>query len=265
VKSYISFPLMLLGLAETQISWADVTWEEQAERLQFVSGALLDHLPMAEGLPGGSQIFFKSNISLLPKTNPTVGSKSESVPSSPIHAIPTVQFDIVRDVGAISSGVRIWGGYLPSGSEKLVGLKASLTEKSYGAGFLLRYKAGFLEPYLEGGAQQSISTVRGAITASDADDTFHVDVLIGYGAIGTRVPSLKMWGNVMTIARNSRSQFSIPSDGTNFELVDGQAPVGFQLSTGMELFWGLNVGVGQLYLPNRLTMTRVLSGIKVNL
>jgi hypothetical protein len=28
---------------------------------------------------------------------------------------------------------------------------------------------------------------------------------------------------------------------------------------------GVNVGIGQLYLPERLTMTRVLAGIKVGI
>jgi hypothetical protein len=242
-----------------------VTWEEQAERLQFVSGALLDHIPMGEMPMGLSNIMVKSNISKLPQTNPTVGAKSEKVPSSPIHAVPTLQADFARDGGVFISGVRLWGGMLPPGSEKMVGLSAKLTEKSFGAAMLARLKFGFFEPGFEIGAQRSIAKVSGAITAEDANDSFHVDTLIGYGALGARIPALNVWGNLMAIARNSRSEFAIPADGTYFQLNDNQGPVGFQASVGADLFMGVNVGIGQLYLPERLTMTRVLAGIKVGI
>ena len=262
--STVSWVLLSWTLSFTRVSAATTTWELQAERLQLVSATLLDNIPIAEMPMGDGNIMVKSNVSLLPKLNNTVGAKNEKVPSSPVHGVPTLQVDLCPVKGAIlTAGIRAWGGYLPPGSEKAVGLKAVISEKSFGAGFIARFKTGIIEPGFEAGAQRSISKVDGAITSVGAKDQFRADTLIGYGAIGFRVPAIRMWANILSAARTSISTFSIPEDGTFFTLIDNHGKIAFQGAGGFDLPLGLNVGVAQLYVPERLAMLRVFGGIKV--
>lgn len=244
------------------------TWEQQAERLQNVSAAMLDDLPFAEMPSGLINMIVKANVSLLPKTNSTVGGKSESVPSSPVHTVPTVQGEISEEVVTHwYSGGRLWLGYLPSGSEKLVGLNAAIKQSVYGVAWINRYQSGFVEPGFELGFQKGSAMIKGAITASDSDDEFKADTQITYGAFGLRVPEWRAWTTLMFAQRKAESEFFIPSDQTRLQLVDtlddASPRLAEQLAVGMDLDHGVQVGVAQVFVPKRLTMTRLLMGWKV--
>lgn len=244
------------------------TWEQQAERLQNVSAAMLDDIPLAEMPVGASNIQLKSNISFLPKTNPTIGAKSESVPSSPVHTVPTLQCDLAGDVLLDwTTGLRLWGGYLPAGTEGLVGLKATMTQRLYGVGWINRFKLGAIEPGFEIGIQKTAAEITGSMTASDAKDEFSVSTQIVYAAVGMRIPTWRTWINGLLATRRAESQFYIPADATNLHFIDtlddGGASAAYQVAAGIDFSNGIQIGVGQLFVPRRLTMTRVLIGWKV--
>lgn len=246
------------------------TWEQQAERLQNVSAAMLDDVPFAEILSGSSHVLFKSSLSILPKTNPTIGAKSESVPSSPIHMVPTVQADFIHQPQqSWSTGLRAWAGYLPSGTEKLVGLNASMSQWKLGASWINRFTLGELEPGFELGLQKTAAKLSGAITASDANDEFKVSTQLVYGAIALRIPKWQTWTSLIFLRRTAESEFYIPADSTRLSLTDtmddGGSPISEQIAAGYEFANGWQVGLGQLYVPDRLTMTRLLAGWKVAL
>lgn len=246
------------------------TWEQQAERLQNVSAAMLDDLPFGEMPMGARNITLKGNISLLPKTNPTIGAKSESVPSSPVHTVPSIQADFVSDVVAgWTTGLRLWAGYLPSGSEKLVRLKASMSQSLYGASWINRFRFGAIEPGFEIGVQKSFAKVKGAITATDADDEFAAQTQISYGAFGFRIPVWRVWTTVLFARRHAESEFYIPADQTRLSLVDigddASPGLATQVAAGVDFASGLQLGLGQVIVPKRLTMTRILVGWKVSL
>lgn len=261
--------LCALGAVIANAAYAE-TWEQQAERLQNVSAAMLDDLPFAEMLSGPVSVMVKANISLLPKTNPKVGSKSESVPSSPFHTVPTVQGEVSRDLFAgWVTGARLWLGYLPAGSEKLVGLKAGIHQSVYGLSWINRYKLGSVEPGFELGLQKSSATVKGAITASESEDEFKADTQVSYIALGLRVPTWRAWSSLLIAKRKAESEFYIPADQTRLKLVDtmddATPAVAAQLAVGVDLQNGFQLGMAQVFIPKRLTMTRVLIGWKVAL
>lgn len=246
------------------------TWEQQAERLQNVSAAMLDDMPFAETPMGVSNIIVKANVSVLPKTNPKVGGKSESVPSSPIHTVPTLQGDIAKEViGMWTTGARIWAGYLPAGSEKLVGLKAAISQSVIGAAWINRFRLGTIEPGFECGLQKGDAKVKGAITSTDSNDEFKAQTSIFYGAAIIRVPAWRSWSSLLIAKRRSESEFYIPADQTRMTITDSLADASptfaEQVAIGTDLMNGVQLGIAQIYVPNRLTMTRILVGWKVAL
>jgi hypothetical protein len=246
------------------------TWEKQAERLQNVSAAMVDDLPFAEMPMGLKNITIKANVSLLPKTNATVGGKSESVPSSPVHTVPTLQGDLlIEPLAGWSTGVRLWAGYLPAGSEKLVHLKAAIHQSVYGVSWMNRFRMRAVEPGFELGVQKGSATIKGAITASDADDEFKATTQLTYVALGFRIPAWRIWSTLLLAKRRVESEFNIPADQTSLHLVDtlddSSPAMAAQVAVGVDLAKGLQLGLGQVIVPKRVTMTRLLIGWKVAL
>lgn len=241
-----------------------VTWEQQAERLQLVSASLLDGLPIAEPVNSRISVGIKSIVSFLPTVNPQVGAKKEKVPSSPVHAVPTLQGDWnFYANGPLKISSRIWAGYLPAGAEKLLGIKAALSESIVGfmgeGQYDLNPMAVF---YSQMGYQYSSVKIKGAITATDAADSFSATNSFVYWAPGIRIPTFNAWANLLFGRRSGSSAFSIPADNTTLTLTDTGADASFPLTTQIAAGWrhpvGIQVGIAQLWVPNRLAMPRLL-------
>ncbi|MCX6118194.1 MAG: hypothetical protein NT027_11680 [Proteobacteria bacterium] len=247
-----AFPLdQSIAFSET------VTWEQQAERLQHVSATLFDNLPMGEFSQTESKVGIKSVVSMLPKVNPTVGSKSEKVPSSPVHAVPTFQVELFPwSWGVLRPGARFWGGLLPKGSEKLVGLKIEVQQRSFGGSLMLRCVTSFGEPSLELGMQKSDLTAKGAITSLDAEDDFVVNSTMLFSSVSIGRLPFAFWMSGLVANRQVVSQFSIPFDQTSISLTDNDSKLTYQVSIGREFANWLNLGVGHSIVPERVAMTR---------
>ena len=242
--------LLVVGIVASSTAVA-VTWEEQATRLQNISASLIENLPMSAPVHSNLRMGLENRVSMLPKVNPQVGSKSEKVPSSPIHAIPMLTFETSWILG-----LRLWAGYLPPGLESLIGIDAKLTQKSIG---------GEIQPsigpfYFVLGVSKTSAKLLGAITAIDAKDEFDMTSSSVHIASGLKFGSL--FTNVMFIKKNTDSRLVIPSDQTEVSLTDklndSSPPFGVQLMGGL-WFWGEHrIALGVLHQDKRLTMPRLL-------
>ncbi len=241
-----------------------VTWEQQAERLQLVSATLLDGLPIAEPVNSQFSVGFKAIVSFLPSVNPQVGAKKEKVPSSPVHSVPTLQGDWnFYSSAPMRASTRIWVGYLPAGTEKILGIKAALSESIVGFMAETQYDLNAMAAlYSQMGYQYSNVTIKGAITAPDSNDSFLASNSFIYFAPGLKIPAYSLWANVLLGKRSGNSTFSIPSDNTSLTLADTGADASFPFATQIAAGWvhplGIQVGIGELWVPNRLAMPRML-------
>lgn len=244
---------------------AAVWWYEQAERLQLVSATLLDGPPIAEPVPQSGFIEARLLTSLLPKPNPTVGSKAEKVPAAPVHTVPTLVGGLpLKSSGRYSLVGTAWGGYLPleKSMAKMIGIDASLHQSIYGlsAENIFRLQKFHLLTSL--GAQVGSAELNGAITAPGAQDAFSAKMNLFYISQGIEMRSVPLWGNVMILLRRGKSTFKIKAEQTEFirdeTMADAQVPLATQLTVGISLLSRrLHLAVSEYVVPNRLVMPRV--------
>jgi hypothetical protein len=246
-----------------QPAFAVTTWENQAERLQKVSATLLDNVPVGDPVSAETAVELRFVISFLPKVNPTVGGKTEKVPSSPVHTIPTVQLNkMLITQKPVNVGLQVWAGYLMPGAESLFGIKAKLSQYAFGAAADFSYALSSGELFWNMGFQNTGATLKGEITSSHSDDTFKTQNLSFYAAPGYHMPSLGLWANFLVGLKSGTSEFDITSDATNYKftdtLSDGSPPFLTQIAAGWRHSSGLQVGAAELFVPKRLTMPRLI-------
>lgn len=255
----------LLSVVAQRAHAEGVTWEQQAERLQNVSAALLDGVPFSFVMPGGFYVSAGGAFSLLPEVNPRVGGKTEQVPSSPVHGIPTLQLSYGLDLTAARVGTRLWAGYLPPGAEGLFGVEAELNQWSVGgavsAGFAFPLPPLIGAPAIELGWQRSVASVRGAITEKHAHDKFDTETQIFFLSLGLHPSTIGLHAAVLFGMKETQSTFEIPSDSTKLALTDTLSDTAFPLLSQVQLGWrmppGITVGLAELWVPERLAMPRV--------
>jgi hypothetical protein len=244
----------------------NVTWEVQAERLQNVSAALLDNLPNGAPVSAQFSLGIGTQVSFLPKPSPRVGGKEEKVPSSPLHAVPTISLNALPFLNSGNwgrfIGTQIWAGYLPPGGEKLFGVKAKLNQYSFGAALLAAIPiTSTLYFYSPLGYQYNYVDIEGAITEENASDSFKANTNLFYLAPGLRYVPWKVWGNVMLGQKTTRSTFVIPADSTKFEITDDLSdtnlPFFTQLTVGYDLPYNLSANLSYEYMAERLAMPKV--------
>lgn len=244
---------------------AAVWWYEQAERLQLVSATLLDGPPISEPVPQSGFIEARLLTSLLPKPNPTVGSKAEKVPAAPVHTVPTLVGGLpLKSSGRYSLVGTAWGGYLPleKSMAKMIGIDASLHQSIYGlsAENIFRLQKFHLLTSL--GAQVGSAELKGAITAPEAQDAFSAKMNLFFISQGIQMRNVPLWGNVMILLRRGKSTFNIRAEQTEFirdeTMADAQVPLATQLTVGISLLSRrLHLAVSEYVVPNRLVMPRV--------
>jgi len=256
-----------------------VTWQQQAQRLQNVNATLIDASPLPVDLtfsPSPSylgSISFQSVVSLLPKPNSTVGSKNENVPSAPVHTVPQLGLS-----GALPQGLtKILGlsrglinvGYLPMGSEKLMGLKVKFDQWLLHAALAFTFNAHWLVPL---GFQYTSAFASGPITETNATDRFSVQTVSFYtGVIYVCGP----WGVYFLEGfKRSNSVFEIPSDQTKLKLTDTLSDSTVPLYTKLALSYQLafndtlknvRLGLAEHFVPKRAYYPQVFLNYEVNL
>jgi hypothetical protein len=271
-RSAIAWCAFILPLGVQHTAWA-VNWEQQAERLLQISATLLDGVPIVE--PGIAKfgLGLKLDTSFLPKPNTTIGSKSEKVPSSPVHAVPTVGgyglFNVTRK---IKLGANAYAGYLVPGVEGLVGVKAKLSQLAAGGGVSLQ---AAINPSIsittDAGVHYTSGTATGAITAPSAEDTFKFSTVLLWIAPGIYVPRFGLWSNMMFGTKATEAELNIPADKTDLKIKDSlkdsdsvqgaPLPVWFQFTIG----WrhrptGISAALAYLVVPARVYMPRLHVG-----
>lgn len=258
------FAGLMLSLTSSSVS--AVTWEMQAERLQLVSAAMLDAEPMLAPIDSTWHVAVRSVVSVLPKTNATVGAKTEQPPQPPVHTVPTLEVGVARDFGiAGNSNLRLWGGYLPPQGAKMTEMTASCEQQIYGLS--LGYSQEHLREVnvrLDVGVQASKAVVKGGITEVNTSDRFDVSSRIDFIALSFSPQRMKsLWVQGQVAQRRVATRFEIPSDSTVFDLVD-ESKIGSgastQIAAGYEFMAGFTVAAGYLNVPERLSMPRFLLG-----
>lgn len=243
--------------------YAVVTWEQQAERLQNVSATLLDNVPLGDPVTSHFSIEGRALVSFLPKVDPTVGGKKEKVPSSPVHAVPTLQLNSTLYSGKpLSLAGQVWGGYLMPGAESLFGIKAKLSQVAAGGAGVIGYNLGAGEVFANIGVQYAKAELTGAITATNADDRFDATTLYYYVAPGYRITAVNIWFNFLIGAKRTQSEFNIKSDNTKVKLSDSLKDSSWPFASQVAVGWrhpsGFQVAASELVVPKRVTMPRVL-------
>lgn len=247
-----------------------VGWETQAERLQLVSAAMLDAEPMLTPIDSKWHLGLRSVVSILPKTNATVGGKTEQPPQPPVHSVPTLELGGKYDVASAGAvHARVWAGYLPESAAKTTGMNAAAKQSIWGAA--LGYDADRLSDVIirtDIGSQSAVGHVEGAMTEADASDRFDVSSRIDFASVTVSAQRLKtLWLQLQVAQRRVQSRFDIPKDDTSLEfsdesrVADGNASS--QIAAGFGFQNGISVAAGYLNVPGRLSMPRFLLGYNV--
>jgi hypothetical protein len=272
----MTFKVLQLTIAASSLGFAGqafaVTWDQQAERLQLVSASLLDAVPLLAPAPSGFSVAAKSVVSALPKMNATVGGKTEQPPQPPVHAVPTAEVSLNRATGnVVSVSARAWGGYLPGAAAGATGMTASCEETIYGGalgGWLSLGYAGKIGA--EVSRQSSHAIVTGGITETNAKDRFDVQTKLTTASL-TYAPGILpgAWIQGQRVARDTRTVFEIPGDGTTFRLRDesslGSADAGTQVAAGFDFKNNVSIAGAYLHVPERVSMPRFLLGYNLPL
>jgi len=242
--------LFLVSLLFSVSSMASVTWQQQAERLQKVSMALTEAIPVSTPIRNNSFDLY-SEISILPKPSSTVGAKTEDTKTPPVHAAPSLRYN--RNFTS-SFSARAWLGILPP---FLAGLVSEHTIFQILGGVEGQFKLphGF---YLPVGYQLSSSKVEGEITAVGSEDRLKSMAGIAYTGLGQ---GFEQWFWSFTFgARRNDSEFYIQEDATEFkfsdQLEENSIPLFYQGNMGL-YYKSFTVAFSQLYIPNRLLMPKV--------
>jgi hypothetical protein len=242
---------------------AAVLWIQQAQRLQEVSATLLDTAPVAHPLVPALSAGLRSNVSFLPEANPRVGSKMESLPSSPVQTIPAVFVSAGLMLGSAEAlSVESWAGYLPAGVEKVLGIKASLIQLQAGArAEISSLRAGSARLVAGAGIAKTKSAVEGVISSHQGSDSFTADSTLTFVSAGVQHPRSGVWGGLMIGRKKTSSRLSISEDRTDLEIVDtlknARQPVWSQVSLGFSLTQSISVALSELFVPDRIEMPRL--------
>lgn len=270
----LQLTISLVSTSATTL-YADVTWDQQAERLQLVSASMLDAQPLMSpagdgGERGQFRIAGKTIVSVLPKMNATVGGKSEQPPQPPAHAVPTLEGSYTTARSGVGQGlIRIWSGYLPKAAAKQTGMKASAEQSIFGLSLGVQLpESAILNSDVEVGQQWNNTTVEGGITEIDAQDRFLVKTKLRFVALTVKPKYFdRIWIQGQVSERQVSTHFEIPSDGTAFDLTDmssvASGNAATQLTVGYEIAKGLQGAVGYLNVPQRVSMPRFLMSYSV--
>lgn len=253
---------LVVGLLSSQAD-AAVLWMEQAQRLQEVSATLLDSAPVASPLPSGLNLGMRADVSFLPTPNPRVGSKLESLPSSPVQALPTIFASAALPLGSIESlSAEVWAGVLPKGVEKLMGIQASLFQYQWGArSEISSARLGAARFVLGAGLAQTKSFIEGKISSANGGDTFTASTQLLFANLGVQHVRSGFWGGVTLGSKKTRSRLAIEEDNTDLEVSDTLAnakqPRWTQVSLGLNLTRSIGVTVSELMVPDRVDLPRI--------
>ena len=244
-----------------------VNWEQQSERLLQISGALLEGVPIGDPPTAKWRLGIFADLSLLPKVNPTIGAKKEKVPSSPVHAVPSLFGSAAYEMSEkwkLTSNLQ--AGYLMPGLESLLGVKAKLSQWTAGGtiGVLGLVSKAFALQF-DMGAHLSNSHLVGAITAPDAKDEFRSQATVLFVRPGLFLPESGIWTNLTLGTRSTESKLVIPSDQTTLNTKDNMKDAGlpffFQPAIGYtHQDSGVVAGLGLMFIPARAYFPRIHLG-----
>lgn len=253
-------PLFTTSLDAHAAAW----WYEQAERLQNVSATLLDGPPLSEPVPTTPFLAARVATSLLPKPSSKVGDKEEKVPSAPLHAVPTLvagrPFISSKRYGLVGTA---WAGYLPLpvSIAKIMGINASLKQYTLGVSLENMFRLNQMILTTSAGYQYGNANLSGAITSSDAHDTFDTSTSLIHFSQGIQGRTIPLWANLMFLLRRGKSKFNISLEQTEFvrtdTMSDAQIPLATQVTVGSSFGKSLQIAVSEYIVPDRLIMPRV--------
>jgi hypothetical protein len=250
-------------LFPTPAAAADVLWMEQAQRLQEISAALLETIPVPQPLGVGPEFALKADLSFLPSPNPTVGAKLEKLPSAPVQSIPSVAASWGTTLGGSESlSAELWAGILPAGVEKLLGIKAALSQTHFGARIqLASARLGQARMTLGAGMARTQSTMTGQISSSEGSDLFTAHSTLSFTDLAFQHQRSGLWAGLALGKRRAESRLSIEEDDTDLEITDtlsnARQPYWSQLTLGLKGNSSWSFAVSELIVPDRIEMPRL--------
>lgn len=255
--------IVTLGLLTIPRVALAIEWEVQAERLQEVSASLLDAAPMPSPLATKPSVRAQTVMSFLPKVNAQVGAKAEDVPSAPVHTVPSLGIEMpFFSSSSVQTQFGINAGYLPSGAEGLVGIKATLKQQAAGATFAISKMGTGLLPYGSLSIHHTEAAMRGPISSKEGEDRFDVRTNIATLSLGSQLTQSygNYWIGAALAMRRAVSEFYIDEDQTAIELIDDSSKsvsdMQHQAAVGLDLNLGIRVAVGVIDTPHRSRMPR---------
>ena len=243
-------------------------FEEQAERLQNVSATLLDSVPaFSPGLAAHPtsavplSLGLSSVVSLLPKVSPTVGAKTEKVPSSPVHTVPSL-FVSARVPDWKNVSLDAYAGLLPPGGEKIFGIQAKLIQ--WQVGFRPSFSYSLSSASTLVGAplvHYTVADMTGRIAShKSTKDSFIAKTLI-YGA-EIQWQYRDFWASGLFAKKHTHSVFAIADDDTSLSqtdtLQDGPPGVLMQVALGATVLQNFSIGIAEIAVPQRLLMPKLV-------
>lgn len=267
----IAFQLHMTPSAQAEV------WKLQTERLLQVSGSLLDDVPTGVSIDEHSiAIDVGGAVTIIPDIDPTVGSKQEGIPNAPIHFVPKAALSVgSKDIlaGNTLLSLRGWLGFLPSQASRLVvgqgvdfqqrtaGIELSVVEKNprFAQNLRLGVKSYFQTNEAELSGHFSTSAAIGP------KDSFQVSNTQAGLALFLHHKTTGLFSEVLGLVRSSEIHFFISEDNNSIKLQDGYNPAtneladgaaGGQVSLGWSLYDGVQLGMAQLYLPQRIAAPR---------
>lgn len=252
-------------------------WKLQTERLLQVSGSLLDAVPAGASIDQHPiSIDFGGAVTFIPEIDPTVGSKQEGIPSAPVHFVPTLALSLTSSrliSGNISYSLRGWMGSLPSKVSRFaVGSQVSFHQRTSGIEFAVFEKKPSLVDTLRLGVKSYIQAAEAELSghfstsvSSDQKDSFKSSNIHAGLSLFIRHDSTRIFSELLGIIRSSEVNFFIAEDSNSILVRDGyksdtnefsRGATGGQFSLGWNPIAGVQVGVAQLYLPQRIAAPR---------
>lgn len=253
-------------------------WKDQTRRLIQVSASLLDDVPAGLAAPSTGQLTFDlgTSATLVPNIDSTVGSKTEGVPSAPVHVLPTLGVSIAPfSTHLLKSSILIRGfaGWLPEqASRSFLSGGSIFTQTKFGLEVQASDTQGILSDgiiwgarlYQQTGDSQLTGRFSSAATTGSADSFKSSNSSSGFSISGTHKRSA-IYSEVMAFRRNATSKFFIAED-QNLLLVEdgsndlnenhGEGSFGGQVSLGWQASPQLQIGAAQLFIPSRLSAVR---------
>ncbi len=233
--------------------------EAKLKRLINISATYFDLPPFGEPAWGNRSIEPRFLFSFLPSIEELDLSKD----MPPVHAIPSLNLNHRLTYGErwALRGSSVMAAVIP-GSEKLIGVKSTPRQWLFNLGTTLEWRFNDFDAYAQLQAQYVNTIVSGV--EHPLPSTILTTSKVTFATIGARSSRLPFWGSFSIGAKQTHIEIST-QNRTILHYTDslGDSPFPFIAEVAMGWWqkdWNLHVGIGEVFIPERLYMPRIFVG-----